>query len=81
MRALEINERYASSITHRRRNANRYQFVIVSKGNGKCTIYGVKEKKYLNVTKNPNNSDQWVPTLETKEHVWNIRQLNNITWS
>ncbi|KAF7968029.1 hypothetical protein HWV62_32126 [Athelia sp. TMB] len=73
MRALEINERF--------KNAHRYQFVIVSKGNGKCTIYSVKEKKYLNVTKNPNNSDQWLPTLETEEHVWNIRQLNNITWS
>lgn len=70
-----------SDIIHRCKNANCYQFVIVSKGNGKCSVFSVKEKKYLNVTKNPNNSDQWLPTLETEEHVWNIRQLNNITWS
>lgn len=54
---------------------------MVSKGNGNCTIYNVKEKKFLNVSKSPQSSDQWAPSLETMGRVWNIRQLNDITWS
>jgi len=55
------------------------EFVIVSKGNGKCTILNAKEKKYINATK---VNDQWNPTLETvPAFEWDIRKTSEFTYS
>jgi hypothetical protein len=81
IRTLGFIELYALCLVHeQRRNPNRYQWDILSMGNGKCTIKNVGVDSFLATAQR--RDGQWEPILSsTVAQEWIIQSTSEFTHS